>query len=376
MNARVSRREFLHTSAALLVGFSMSAPVGGQRVPQAETVLGKTLDATDVDGFIGINRDGSITVYSGKVDLGQGLRIAIPQMAAEELGVGVDRILLVEGDTALTPDQGATGGSTGIMRGGVQIRQAAATARQALVELAAKRSGKSADAFDIIDGEVRETAGGASYRFSDLVAEQRLALKSNPKAKLRDPSSYKVVGKPLPRPDIPNKVSGRHRFLHDFKLDGMLHARVIRAPANGANLVEVDEASVNAIPGAKIVRVKNLLAVVANDEWDAICAARLVKAQWSEATPLIGSDAVRGWLRNGPFESEETLVKKGDARQALASAKKVSAEFYWPVQSHASLEPSCAIAVLLSGRSAEGVSSSGSLSKMRRCSRSNRSGSM
>ena len=350
MNAPLSRREFLQTSAALLVGFSMSAPVVGQRVPQAETALGKTVDASEVDGFIGINRDGSITVYSGKVDLGQGLRIAIPQMAAEELGVGVERILLVEGDTALTPDQGATGGSTGIMRGGVQIRQAAATARQALVELAAKRSGKSADAFDIIDGEVRETAGGASYRFSDLVAEQRLALKSNPKAKLRDPSSYKVVGKPLPRPDIPNKVSGRHRFLHDFKLDGMLHARVIRAPANGANLVEVDEASINTIPGAKIVRVKNLLAVVANDEWDAVCAARLVKAKWSEATPLIGSDGVRDWLRNGPFESEETLVKKGDARQALASAKKVSAEFYWPVQSHASLGPSCAVADVRDGK--------------------------
>ena len=350
MNASLSRREFLQTSAALLVGFSMSAPVVGQRVPQAETALGKTVDASEVDGFIGINRDGSITVYSGKVDLGQGLRIAIPQMAAEELGVGVERILLVEGDTALTPDQGATGGSTGIMRGGVQIRQAAATARQALVELAAKRSGKSADAFDIIDGEVRETAGGASYRFSDLVAEQRLALKSNPKAKLRDPSSYKVVGKPLPRPDIPNKVSGRHRFLHDFKLDGMLHARVIRAPANGANLVEVDEASINTIPGAKIVRVKNLLAVVANDEWDAVCAARLVKAKWSEATPLIGSDGVRDWLRNGPFESEETLVKKGDARQALASAKKVSAEFFWPVQAHASLGPSCAVADVRDGK--------------------------
>jgi CO/xanthine dehydrogenase Mo-binding subunit len=350
MSARVSRREFLQTSAALLVGFSMSAPVAAQRVPQSESALGKTVDASDVDGFIAINRDGSITIYSGKVDLGQGLRIAIPQMAAEELGVGVDRILLVEGDTALTPDQGATAGSTGIMRGGVQIRQAAATARQALVDLAAKRSGKSADAFDVVDGEVHETAGGAAYRFSDLVADQRLALKTDPKAKLRDPSSYKVVGKPLPRPDIPDKVSGRHRFVHDLKLDGMLHARVIRAPANGANLVDVDDASVNAIPGAKIVRVKNLLAVVANDEWDAVCAARLVKAQWAEASPLIGSDAVRGWLRAGPFESEETLVKKGDARQVLASAKKVSAEFYWPVQSHASLGPSCAVADVRDGK--------------------------
>ena len=140
MNARVTRREFLQAGGALLVTFA--TPALGQRLADADRALGKTLDTTDVDGFIAINADGTVSVFSGKVDLGQGLRIAIPQMAAEELGIGVERIALIEGDTALTPDQGATAGSSGIMRGGVQIRQAAATAREALIAMAAARTGR------------------------------------------------------------------------------------------------------------------------------------------------------------------------------------------------------------------------------------------
>ncbi|HSC97936.1 MAG TPA: molybdopterin cofactor-binding domain-containing protein, partial [Casimicrobiaceae bacterium] len=294
MSAPLSRREFLQASAALLVGFTTSTDTSAQRLPRAEAALGKTLGVSDVDGFIAIGADGSVTIYSGKVDLGQGLRIAIPQMAAEELGVRVERIALVEGDTALTPDQGATAGSTGIMRGGVQIRQAAATARDALIRLASARSGKSATEFDVVDGEVRLNGGGAAYRFADLLADQRFALKVDAKAKLRDPASYRVVGRPLPRPDIPDKVTGRHKFVHDVKVDGMLHARMIRPPAIGAKLLDVDEGSIRAIPGARVVRVANLLAVVADDEWDALSAARMLEARWSEGVPLVGSEAVRG----------------------------------------------------------------------------------
>ena len=189
MNAPVSRREFLQAGGALVVGFTLPGPVFAQRA-RSDIPRGKTLDIGEVDGFIAINTDGSVTIYSGKVDLGQGLRIAIPQMAAEELGIGVERIALVEGDTALTPDQGATAGSSGIVRGGVQIRQAAATARETLIGLAAARTGKSAADFDAIDGEVRPKSGGAGIRFGDLVGDQRLGVKVDPKAKLRDPASY------------------------------------------------------------------------------------------------------------------------------------------------------------------------------------------
>lgn len=342
------RRSFLRTGGALVVGFTL--PAFAQRAPGAEAALGKPLGTDVVDGFLAVNADGTITVFSGKVDLGQGLRIAIPQMAAEELGVGVERIVLVEGDTALTPDQGATAGSTGIMRGGVQIRQAAATAREALIGLAAARAGKAPAEFDVADGEVRPKAGGAGMGYGELVGGRRFDLKVDPKAKLRDPATYRVVGKPLARPDVPGKVTGRHVFVHDFRVDGMLHARVVRPPSVGAAVIAVDDASVGAIPGARVVRARDFVAVVADSEWDAVSAARILKVQWSDATTLIGAGAVRAALRAGPFAGDETLVKKGDAKGALAGAKKIAAEFYWPLQSHAAMGPSCAIADVRDGK--------------------------
>jgi len=348
MSALLSRREFVQAGGALVVGFTLQTHA--QQLARAESAFGKSLDIGDVDGFIAVNADGSVTIFSGKVDLGQGLRIAIPQMAAEELGIDVDRIAMVEGDTGLTPDQGPTAGSSGIMRGGVQIRQAAATARETLIRLAAIRTGKSAADFDTIDGEVRPKSGGAGIRFGDLVGDKRFGVKVDAKAKLRDPASYTIVGQPLARPDIPGKVSGRHVFVHDFKIDGLLHGRVVRSPAVGAKLVAVDEASISAIPGVRVVRVNDFLGVVAASEWDAVSAARLLKTRWSESAPLLGAEAVRGWMRAGPFEADEALVKKGDARQALASAKKVSADFYWPMQSHGSMGPSCAVAFVRDGK--------------------------
>jgi CO/xanthine dehydrogenase Mo-binding subunit len=346
----LSRREFLQGTGALVVGFAVPSLAHAQRLSRTEAALGKTLDTGDVDGFIAVNADGSVTIYSGKVDLGQGLRIAIPQMAAEELGIDVGRIAMVEGDTALTPDQGATGGSSGIMRGGIQIRQAAATARQALIGLASARTGTPAADLDIVGGEVRPKSGGEGIRIGELVGDKRFNVKLDPKAKLRDPAAYKVVGKPIARPDIPAKVSGRHVYMHDLAVDGMLHGRVVRPPAVGATLVAVDEGSIASIPGARVVRVKDFLGVVAADEWDAMSAARLLDARWSESATLLGADGVRKWMRSGPFEGDETLVKKGDAKQALAAAKKVTAEFYWPMQSHASLGPSCAIADVREGK--------------------------
>ena len=183
-------------------------------------------------------------MFCGKVDLGQGLRIAIRQIAGEELGIGVDKIKYVEGDTALTPDQGRTSGSNGIQRGGMQIRQAAATARKALIELAAQRLNVKADDLVANDGEVRPKSGGAGVRFADLIGGRNFNLKLDPKAPLKDPATYTLVGKPLPRPDVPAKCTGSFTYMHDFSLPGMVHARVIRPPAIGAKLISVDESSI------------------------------------------------------------------------------------------------------------------------------------
>src|SRR5215471_4844827 len=231
---RLTRRAML-AAGALTVSFAL-AGARTKVLAQGAAAGPRSLDPKELDSFHAVNGDGTVTLYAGKVDLGQGLRIALRQIAGEELGIGVDLIKLVEGDTALTPDQGRTSGSNGIQRGGMQIRQAAATARKALIELAARRlNGKSEDLV-VIDGAVRPKGGGDAISFAELIGTRRFNLKLNPKAPLKDPASYTLVGRSLPRPDVPAKCTGTHIYMHDFAVPGMLHARVIRPPAVGASL--------------------------------------------------------------------------------------------------------------------------------------------
>jgi nicotinate dehydrogenase subunit B len=337
---RFSRRALLK-GGALTVGFALS----GLPVARGQGAAGaRILDPKEVDAFLAVNADGTVTVFSGKVDLGQGLRIAIPQIAAEELGIGVDKIKFIEGDTALTPDQGRTSGSNGIQRGGMQIRQAAATARKGLIDLAAQKLNVNADDLVAIDGQVRPKAGGAGIRFAELIGEKRFDLKLDPKAPLKDPASYTLVGKPLKRPDVPAKCTGSHVYMHDFSVPGMLHARVVRPPAIGATLVSVDESSIANLAGAKVVRVKDFLAVTAEDEWTAIRAARALKAQWSDGSGLPAQKTLAAAMRSDPGITDQTLINKGTAVSRPDGAKALTASYFWPAQSHASMGPSCAIA--------------------------------
>ena len=341
-SSRLSRRAVLK-GGALTVAFALTS------VPTETFSQGmagaRVLDPKEVDAFLAVDADGIVTVFCGKVDLGQGLRVAIPQIAAEELGISLNKIKYVEGDTALTPNQGRTSGSNGIQRGGMQIRQAAATARKALIEIAAKRLNVSAADLVAADGAVRPAAGGAGITFADLLADKRFDLKLDPKAPLKNPASYTLVGKSQPRPDVPAKCTGSHVYMHDFTLPGMLHGRVIRPPAIGATLVSIDEASVRHLAGVKVARIKNFLAITAEDEWTVVRAARALKAQWSEGTGLPDQNALIASLRAGPFNGDETLVKKGDPAAAMpAGAKTLKAAYFWPMQSHASMGPSCAVA--------------------------------
>ena len=341
---RFSRRGVIAGGGALTVAFALTGLRSGASA-QGAAGTARVLDVKEVDAFLAVNADGTISVFCGKVDLGQGLRIAIPQMAAEELGVGIDKIKYVEGDTALTPDQGRTSGSNGIQRSGVQIRQAAATAREGLIALAAQRLNAKPEDLVAVGGEVRPKTGGNGIKFADLVAGRKFDLKLNPKVPLKDPASYTIVGKALPRPDVPLKCTGAAIYVHDFKLPGMQYARVIRPPAIGANLLSVDEASIKDFPGVKLVRIKNFLAVVGDDEWTSVRAARALRAQWSEWSGLPAQDTLADTMRTAPGITDESLVNKGNVTEPLPDgAKKLAASYYWPMQSHGSIGPSCAVA--------------------------------
>src|SRR5262249_45987276 len=275
----MNRRDLLKAGGAVIVsfafdaGFGRSAKASGER----QTGSGKPLDLSEVDSFLAFHTDGTVTVYTSKVDVGTGPRIAIAQMAAEELGIPAQAVRVGDGDRALCPDQAGTGGSTGLTRGGTEIRQAAATARQALVAMGAATLNRPAAELTIVDGEVRATSGGAGVTIASLVGDRRLAIKTDPNAPLRAPAGSTLVGKPLPSPDVPAKCSGRHVYVHDHTVPGMLHARVVRPPAIGAKLVSVDESSIRAIPDVRVVRVGSFLSVVSRDEWAAVRAAAELK---------------------------------------------------------------------------------------------------
>ncbi len=278
----VTRRDLLKAGGGVLV---VSFVLGGE-FPQAlagEELTAKPVSPTEVDSFLTLGDDGMVTIYSGKVDLGTGVKTALAQIAAEELDLPLDKIVIVQGDTALTPDQGTTWGSLSIQIGGVQIRQAAAAARVKLVSVAASRLGVAADDLRVDDGVI--SGGGKSVSYAELMRGKSFSITLDPKAPVatKNPKDFKLVGKAAPRLDIPGKVFGSFTYMQDFQLPGMLHARVVRPPAIGAELLAVDNGSVAGVRGlVKIVREKNFLAVVSETEWGAIKGARELKASWSD----------------------------------------------------------------------------------------------
>jgi CO/xanthine dehydrogenase Mo-binding subunit len=337
----LSRRDLLRAGGALIVSFSLRPG----RAAEAAKFAGKPVDGAEVDTFLAIHTDGSATVFTGKVDLGTGLRIAVRQMAAEELGLPISKVDLVEGDTLLTPDQGRTGGSSGLTQGGVGVRQAAATAREQLLAMGAERLKRPASELALADGQVRPQSGGQGVAIAELIGGKKFNFKVNPKVALKDPKTYTVVGKALPRPDVPGKCTGTETYVHDLKLPGMLHGRVIRPPRMGATLLSVNEESIKGIPDVRVIRVKDFLGVVAKSEWAAVKAAQKLDAKWSDWAGLPDQSTLFDHLKKSAIEKDEFPIQRGDAKAAMPKGvKQFSASYYYPYQGHASMGPSCAVA--------------------------------
>jgi len=349
MTPGVSRRSFLAAGGVLIVGLGLDGlgRAGAQSIPDADRFLGKSVAPDAVDSFLAVHRDGSATIFVGRVDLGTGGRIAMRQIAGEELDIPLERIAMIEGDTALTPNQGGTGGSYGIARGGSQLRLAAATARRGLVDLAAQRLGRPAGDLEVADGVVRGKDGTGSVSYGELIGDRAFSLKVDQAAPLKSHERFRFIGKSLPRPDVPAKVTGHHRYLQDLVLPNMLHARVIRPPAFGATLVSVDESSLAGIAGARTVRMQSFLAVVAEREWDALRAARALKTQWGAGTGLPDHAKEFDAMRTSRVVRDQEVARKGDLAALSAppaGTRTLAASYRWPMQTHGSIGPSCGIA--------------------------------
>ena len=315
-------------------------PGSGRR----ESAWGELSDR--LDDWIAIEPDGTVTAFSGKVELGTGVKTALAQIVADELDVPLQGVHMVMGDTARTPDEGYTAGSMTISGSGTALRQAAAEARRALLKMASKRLDAATKDLGIRAGAIFVARRpGHSLTYAELMGGKRFELRVTDRAPLKSPDDYQIVGTSTPREDLPAKVAGRPSFIQDFKLPGMLHARLVRPPNPASRLLALHLDSVKNIPGlVKVVRLGNFVGVVARQEHQAILAAKQLKVDWEENAAFPRMQDLYSVLRNQPTQ-DTVLVQKGDFPRAFAGAvKQVHATYYQPFHAHASIGPSCAVA--------------------------------
>ncbi len=351
----LTRREFLKTSGALVVSFA-APPLTGAL---AQVAAGKpALVPTELDSWIAVLPDGRVQAFFGKMDMGQGLEVVIAQIVADELDVACDKVDVLMGDTGTSCNQGGASGSTGVSNGGRLLRSAAAEARRLLLESGSKRLGVPAEQLRVEEGIIL-SQDGRKVAYSELVGGKYFhhpvewnkqvgnAMDIKVRAKPKTPQEYRVVGKSFARRDVAWKVYGTDRFVTDVRVKGMLHARVIRPPRAACKVRGVDEASIRSIRGARVVREKDFVAVVAPREWDAVRAAQRLKVDWQAldgAFPAM--DSLHEHIRSAKVVKREEPVKKGDLAAAFSApgVRIVEAQYEWPFQSHASMGPGCAVA--------------------------------
>jgi CO/xanthine dehydrogenase Mo-binding subunit len=353
MNAPVilDRRRVLAGGGALIVSFSLSDAFAQDQAPAAAPAPkppGSLATTPYLDSWIRIDADGSITVFTGKAELGQGVKTAIQQIAAEELDVSFESLKVVTADTRRTANEGYTAGSNSMKDSGTAIQNAAAQVRELLVAEAARRLDQPAEGLRTENGAVI-SANGKRIAYGDLVAAVMLHVQAQPKSRLKDPATFKVMGQPIPRVDIPAKVTGGAAYVQDIRLPGMVHARVVRPPSYGAQLTECDTAAVEKLSGiVKIVRDGNFLAVAAEKEFQAIKAMKALSAaaKWKETASLPKQDDLLKVLTSLPSQDFAIFER---SNPAVTGQKTIEATYTRPYQSHGSIGPSCAVAQFVDG---------------------------
>jgi nicotinate dehydrogenase subunit B len=326
---------------------------------RTDPLSGALAHTPDLDSWIRINCDETITVFTGKVELGQHIKTSLAMIAAEELEVDLERILIVSGDTAQTPNEGYTAGSMSMETSGNAIRHASAEARQIILSKAVDALKTSMGSLALADGTVVDNASGRSVTYWELLGGQSFGSHVMEEGWLRRPDDYRIVGKPLYRSDLVAKVVGEPSFVHDLNLEGMVHGRVVRPPNYQSRLISVDEDALREIPGViRLVRDGSFLAVVAEREEQAVAAMCKLReaAEWESDSDLPTQGSLYDYMRRQPHEAylvvDGRTVKDpppeidapGDA------ARTVKASYYRPYHMHASLGPSAAVAQLMDGK--------------------------
>ncbi|WGS27428.1 molybdopterin cofactor-binding domain-containing protein [Bradyrhizobium sp. ISRA464] len=351
MNAPVilDRRSVLAGGGALIISFALRpAAAQEQRAGSRPKLPGSLATSPYLDSWIRIDADGRITAFTGKAELGQGFRTAFQQIAAEQLDVPFDALKVITADTRLTANEGYTAGSHSMQDSGTAILNAAAQARALLIAEAARRFGLPADGLRTENAAV-VAPDGRRLSYGELVAANILHVQAQPVSSLKDPASFKVMGQPVPRVDIPAKVTGGAAYVQDMRLLGMVHARVVRPPSYGAQLTECDTSAIEKMPGVvRVMRDGNFLAVVAEKEFAAIKAMQALAAvaKWQERAKLPNQNDMASALTALPSQ-DFTILQRSNP--SVSGTKALEATYTRPYQSHGSIGPSCAVAHFVDG---------------------------
>jgi len=342
-----SRRDFLKTAGVMMIGFGFGAATADAQSPINPS---GNVDATQVDNWVAIGADESITVFAGKAELGTGMRTLQMQLAAEELSVPLNRVTLVLCRSGITPNQGLTVGSFSTMTqfGTNGLRVAVDTARDALYQLASLWFGVDVSQLVLKDGVFSVSGDPTStVSYGELVQGRRFNLPVNRMAVPNDPSTWKVLGQSVPRVDIPAKAKGTFQYVQKVRVPRMLHGRVVRPPALGARVQNIDSNVVNGLPGSpRVVQVNDFVGVVADTEWHAIKAAEALASgiTWSAGDTLPAQTDLYTYMTQQPSRNS-LAVNTGDVDQVMASAAKtMTAQYRYPYQMHGALASSCAVA--------------------------------
>jgi nicotinate dehydrogenase subunit B len=348
MNCSIlSRRSVLAGTGALIVSIaSISRVLPQQTMSQAggATPLPGSLEKNSLlDSWIRIDANGSATVFTGKAELGQGIKTALLQVAAEELDIPLPSVKLVTADTSRTANEGFTAGSHSMQDSGTAIMHAAAQARAILIAEAARRLARAPEQLKTVAGAVI-APDGQKLGYGELVADTLLHVEAQPHSPLKDVRSFAIVGKSIQRVDIPAKVTGGEAYVQDLRPSGILHARVVRPPSYGARLSGVESAEVERMPGVvKVVRDGSFLAVVAEHEFQAIKAMRRLgaAAHWEEHASLPAQSDLKAVITSLPTQDSVILDRPGGTSEAHT---RIEATYTRPYQLHGAIGPSCAVA--------------------------------
>src|SRR2546422_3296969 len=346
----VSRRDFLQATGGLVIGFALAPRLAlGQDRPAP---LPGSLNANRMlDAWLRVDPNGTVTIFTGKIELGQGIGTALSQIAADELDVDLKRIEVVSGDTARTPNEGQTAGSLSIEQSGTALRFACAEARDILVSAAAVKLGAPAAELKVSDGAI-SAPDGTSVTYWALARDADFKREATATVKPKPPAAHRWVGKSIARRDIPKKFTGGAAYVQDVRLPNMVFGRVVRPPSPGAQLLSVDEAAARRLPGVvAVVRDGSFLAVAAEREEQAIRAREALtrSARWKETASLPPTgEALYQRLMSSPAPGETVVEKTSPV--AEARAKTLEALYTRPYQSHGSIGPSCAVAPWQNGK--------------------------